>query len=160
MLENLAKEFLSSSVAGDAVASLKQEAGLNESEATNALSATAEGAVGALGGAGGGGLGDMVGGLLGGGGGGAAGMLGGLLGGGGGGAAGMLGGLLGGGGGGGAAGMLGGMLGGGSTGLPPAVTDTIVNFVAEKTGLGADKARMAVNVVLPKIVAFAKSKLG
>jgi hypothetical protein len=159
MLENLAKEFLSSSVAGDAVASLKQEAGLNESEATNALSATAEGAVGALGGAGGG-LGDMVGGLLGGGGG-AAGMLGGLLGGGGGGgAAGMLGGLLGGGGGG-AAGMLGGMLGGGaSTGLPPAVTDTIVNFVADKTGLGADKARMAVNVVLPKIVAFAKSKLG
>jgi hypothetical protein len=158
MLENLAKEFLSSSVAGDAVASLKQEAGLNESEATNALSATAEGAVGALGGAGGG-LGDMVGGLLGGGGG-AAGMLGGLLGGGAGGAAGMLGGLLGGGGGG-AAGMLGGMLGGGaSTGLPPAVTDTIVNFVADKTGLGADKARMAVNVVLPKIVAFAKSKLG
>lgn len=159
MLENLAKEFLSSSVAGEAVASLKQEAGLNESEATNALSATAEGAVGALGGAGGGGLGDVVGGLLGSGSGGAAGMLGGLLGGGGGGAAGMLGGLLGGGGGGGAAGMLGGMLGGGS-GLPPAVTDTIVNFVVEKTGLGADKARMAVNVVLPKVVAFAKSKLG
>ena len=158
MLENLAKEFLSSSVAGDAVASLKQEAGLNESEATNALSATAEGAVGALGGAGGG-LGDVVGGLLGGGGG-AAGMLGGLMGGGGG-AAGMLGGLLGGGGGGGGgAGMLGGLLGGGSSGLPPAVTDTIVNFVVDKTGLGADKARLAVNVVLPKIVAFAKSKLG
>jgi hypothetical protein len=88
-------------------------------------------------------------------------MLGGLMGGGGGGAMGMLGGLMGGGGGGGAMGMLGGLMGGGaaaSSGLPPEMMATIATFVADKTGLSPDKARLAVSVVVPKVIAFIKEK--
>lgn len=175
MFDNLAKDFISSAIGNDAVDALKKEAGLDQSEATNALSATAHGAVDALSGESGG-VAGALGGLLGGSGG-AAGALGGLLGGGGGGAlggllgggggdsggglGGALGGMLGGGGGGGGlGGMLGGLVGGGNaSGLPPAITDKIALFVAEKTGLGADKARLAVNVVVPKIMEFVKAKM-
>jgi len=173
MLENLVKVFASSALANDAVSALKAQAGLDDQQATSAVSATAQGALSALGGEGGGvsdllggllggntgnsdgaggGLGGALGGLLGGGG------LGGLLGGGGGGGSGGLGGLLGGGGGG-LGGMLGGLVGG-SSGLPPAITEKIASFVAEQTGLGVDKARLAVNVVLPKVMEFVKAKMG
>jgi hypothetical protein len=68
---------------------------------------------------------------------------------------------LGGGGGGGAMGMLGGLMGGGaaaSSGLPPEMMATIATFVADKTGLSPDKARLAVSVVVPKVIAFIKEK--
>lgn len=178
MIDTLMQQFLGSGAASDTVSALTGQ-GLSQPEATSALSATAEGAVQALSGGGdGGGLGGALGGLLGGGGAGAA--LGGLLGGGGdgGGLGGALGGLFGGGdapaaGGSGLGGALGGLLGGGgagaalggalgmnTTGLPGPVVDTITKFVVEKSGLDEGKARMAVNVVLPKIVEFVKSKMG
>lgn len=163
-------QFLGSTAASDAVSALTGQ-GLSQPQATAALSSTAEGAMQALGGAGGG-DGGGLGGLLGGGG---AAALGGLLGGRGGGLGGVLGGLLGGGNsapaGGGLGGALGGLLGGGegaalggalgmnTTGLPGPVVDSITKFVAEKSGLDEAKARMAVNVVLPKIVEFVKAKM-
>ncbi len=170
MLDSLMQQFLGSGAASETVSALTQQ-GLNQPQATSALSATAEGAMQALGGGGdGGGLGGLLGGggaaalggLLGGGGGGLGGALGGLLGGGGnaapagGGLGGALGGLLGGGG---AGAALGGALGMNTTGLPGPVVDTITKFVAEKSGLDEGKARMAVNVVLPKLVEFVKSKM-
>jgi hypothetical protein len=171
MLDTLMQQFLGSGTATETVSALTQQ-GLSQPQATSALSATAEGAMQALGG--GGGDGGGLGGLLGGGG---AAALGGLLGGGGGGLGGALGGLLGGGGGsapagGGLGGALGGLLGGGgagaalggalgmnTTGLPGPVVDTITKFVVEKSGLDEAKARMAVNVVLPKLVEFVKAKM-
>lgn len=47
-----------------------------------------------------------------------------------------------------------------TTGLPGPVVDTITKLVVEKVGLDEAKARMAVNVVLPKIMDFVKSKMG
>lgn len=143
MLETLAKEFLTSSIAGEAIDALKKEAGLDQATATSALSATAEGAASAVSE---GGLSGAVGGLFGGG------------------VAGALGGLFGGadnsGGGG---GLLGGLLGGSNessaSGLPPAIVDRVVAFVVEKAGLDEAKARLAVNVVLPKVMAFVKEKM-
>jgi hypothetical protein len=171
MLDTLMQQFLGSGAATETVSALTQQ-GLSQPQASSALSATAEGAMQALGGGDGGGLGGLLGGggaaalgglLGGGGGGGLGGALGGLLGGGtpapaAGGLGGALGGLLGGGGGAGAA--LGGALGMNTTGLPGPVVDTITRFVAEKSGLDEAKARMAVNVVLPKMVEFVKSKMG
>ena len=170
MLDTLMQQFLGSGAASETVSALTQQ-GLSQPQATSALSATAEGAMQALGGGDGGGLGGLLGGggaaalgglLGGGGGGGLGGALGGLLGGGGaapagGGLGGALGGLLGGGG---AGAALGGALGMNTTGLPGPVVDTITKFVAEKSGLDEGKARMAVNVVLPKLVEFVKSKMG
>lgn len=132
MIEGLIKQFLGSGTAGEAVAALKGK-GLSEDQAKGAVDATAKGAVEALGGGGGGEGGGMLGGL--------GGALGGLLGGGGGGAGG-----------------LGALLGGG--GVPPAILDQVVGFVTQKTGLSEEHARMAANVVLPKIIDFVKSKMG
>jgi hypothetical protein len=52
-----------------------------------------------------------------------------------------------------------GALGMNTTGLPGPVVDTITTFVAEKSGLDEGKAPMAVNVLLPKLVEFVKSKM-
>ena len=77
-------------------------------------------------------------------------------------------------GGGGVAGALGAMMGGGgfgaglsaltgggaaTGGLPAALIDLVVGLVASKTGLSPELARTAVNVVLPQVVAFVKSRL-
>jgi hypothetical protein len=155
MIDVLLKQFTGSAPAQEALSALTAQ-GLSPAQAEQAVTAAADGAAHALQGDGGG-LGDLLGG-------GAASALGGLLGGGdGGGLAGMLGGLAGGGG---LGGMLGGITGGASTGsssdgfaLPPAVVDKVAQFVADKTGLSIDHARMAANVVLPKVVAFVKSKM-
>jgi hypothetical protein len=145
MMQALLQQFAGSAGAADVISSLTGQ-GLSKDEAEKAVTATAEGAAAQLGGEGGG----------------VAGMLGGLMGGGGGGGAmGMLGSLMGGGGGGGAMGMLGGLMGGGaaaSSGLPPEMMATIATFVADKTGLSPDKARLAVSVVVPKVIAFIKEK--
>ena len=144
MMQALLQQFAGSSGAADVITSLTGQ-GLSRDEAEKAVSATAEGAAAQFGGDG------------------VAGLLGGLMGGGGGGGAmGMLGGLMGGGGGGGAMGMLGGLMGGGVTassgGLPPEVLAGIARFVADKTGLSADKAQLAVSVVVPRVIAFIKDK--
>jgi hypothetical protein len=147
MMQALLQQFAGSSGAADVITSLTGQ-GLSRDEAEKAVSATAEGAAAQFGG-------DGVAGLLGG-------LMGGGGGGGGGGAMGMLGGLMGGGGGGGAMGMLGGLMGGGaaasSGGLPPEVLAGIARFVADKTGLSADKAQLAVSVVVPRVIAFIKDK--
>jgi len=150
MIDMLLQQFAGSGPAKEALSDLTAQ-GLSEGDAKNAVAATADGAAQALAGDGGG-LGGALGGLLGGGGGGGlGGALGGLLGGGGGGLGGALGGLLGGGGGGG---------GGDVAGIPAAVVDKIAGVVAEKTGLPAMQAKLAVSVVLPKVVAFVKEKMG
>jgi len=147
MLESIIKDFVSSSVAGEAVSALKSQVGLDDLQAQNAVAATAHGAADAVSE---GGIAGAVGGLFGGGG--LGGFASGLFGGSGDASSGggMLGSLLGGGGGGG---------GGAPAGLPPAVVDKVVMLVAEKTGLGADKARMAVNVILPRVIDFVKQKM-
>ncbi len=137
MFETLAKEFLSSSAAGETLNAIKEQAGLGQQEAEGVVNATAQGAANALSGDGGG-LGALVGGLLGGGGGGGGGL-------------------------GGLGGLVGGLLGGGQqqqqiAGLPPAVTDGIISFVVDKTGIDKTKVSLAVAVALPKLVEFVKSK--
>ncbi|MBX7196293.1 MAG: hypothetical protein K1X94_29845 [Sandaracinaceae bacterium] len=145
MIEGLVQQFLGSGEASQVLGQLQQQ-GMSPQQAQHAVSATAEGTVQA---AAQGNLGDLLGG------GGLAGALGGLMGGGGGG--GGLGGLLGG---------LGGLAGGapagaaGGSALPPQLVDGIATFVSQKTGLQPAMAKTAVNVVLPKIVDFVKSKLG
>jgi len=128
MMQALLQQFAGSSGAADVITSLTGQ-GLSRDEAEKAVSATAEGAAAQFGGDG---------------------------------VAGLLGGLMGGGGGGGAMGMLGGLMGGGaaasSGGLPPEVLAGIARFVADKTGLSADKAQLAVSVVVPKVMAFIKEK--
>ena len=153
MIEGLVQQFLGSGEASQVLGQLQQQ-GMSPQQAQHAVSATAEGTVQA---AAQGNLGDLLGG------GGLAGALGGLMGGGGGG--GGLGGLLGGLGGlaGGApqgGGSPGGSVGGSVGALPPQLVDGIATFVSQKTGLQPAMAKTAVNVVLPKIVDFVKSKLG
>lgn len=152
MIDTLIKQFAGSGAAQEAISALTAQ-GLSSADAQGAVAATAEGATQALQGEGG--LANAVGGLLGGGGGGMANALGGLLGGAGGGTASLLGGA---GGGGGLGGILGGLTGGAGD-LPPAVVDSVAQFVSTKTGLSIDHARMAANVVLPKVIAFVKSKM-
>ncbi len=143
MIEGLVQQFLGSGDASQVLGQLQQQ-GMSPAQAQGAVTATAEGAAQA---AASGGLGDLLGGGTG-----MAGMLGGLMGGGG--AAGGLGGML---------GSLGGAAGSGAasggSGLPPQLVDTIAQVVSQKTGLSADMAKTAVNVVLPKVIDFVKSKL-
>ena len=147
MIEAIIKQFAGSTEAQGLLSSLTGN-GLTPAQAQGALTATAEGAAQSLTQGGGGDLAGMLGGLMGGGGGGAASMLGGLMGGGGGG--------------GGVAGMLGGLMGGGGApaGLPAGLVDSVATFVAQKTGLAQEHAKMAVNVILPKLMDYAKSKMG
>ncbi|MFN7146642.1 MAG: hypothetical protein ACK4YP_22905 [Myxococcota bacterium] len=164
MIESILAQFAGSGEASTLLSQLQQQ-GLSPQQAQCALSATAEGAAQE---ARSGGLAGLLGGS-----GGVAGALGGLLGGGakrdgdtGGGLGGALGGALG--------GMLGGAKGGadvataerpGATGatapggLPAGVIDSVTRHVATKTGLAPEMARTAVNLVLPRVVAFAKSRL-
>jgi len=139
MIEGLVQQFLGSGEASQVLGQLQQQ-GLTPQQAQGAVTATAEGTAQA---AASGGLGDLLGGA---------------------GGLGAIGGLLGGGGGGGLGGLLGGLAGGapaaGGSGLPPQLVDTIANVVSQKTGLPAATAKTAVNVVLPKIIDFVKSKLG
>ena len=141
MIEGLVQQFLGSGEASQVLGQLQQQ-GLSPQQAQGAVSATAEGAAQA---ATQGNLGDLLGG------GGLAGALGGLMGGGGGGLGGLLGGLAGGG--------APSATGGGSS-LPPQLVDSIAQIVSQKTGLQPAMAKTAVNVVLPKIVDFVKSKMG
>jgi hypothetical protein len=140
MIEGLVQQFLGSGEASQVLGQLQQQ-GLSPQQAQGAVSATAEGAAQA---ATQGSLGDLLGG--------------------GGGLAGALGGLVGGGGGGGLGGLLGGLAGGaptpGGSGLPPQLVDSIAQIVSQKTGLDPAMAKTAVNVVLPKVVDFVKSKMG
>ena len=107
-----------------------QQQGLNETQAKSAVGATAEGAAQALSSEGVD-LGSLLAGLTGEGG---------------------LGALVG------ALGKGGATSGAG--GLPAQLVDTITRVVAEKTGIGAATANTVVNVVMPKILAFVKAKLG
>lgn len=141
MIEGLISQFTGSSEAGQVLSELQAQ-GLNPQQAQGAIAATAEGTVQAaatggiaqlLGGSTG--LGNALGGMLGGGGAasGLGDMLGGVLGGGGGGADGF--------------------------GLPPAMVETIASTIASRTGISAEMARNAVNLVLPKLIAFAKARM-
>lgn len=47
-----------------------------------------------------------------------------------------------------------------TSGLEPQIIDRVAATVARKTGLSADKAKTAVNAVLPRAIDFAKQKLG
>lgn len=162
MFESILTQFAGSGEAASLLPLLQQQ-GLTPDQARGAVAATAEGAAQE---ARSGGLAGLLGGA-----GGVAGALGGLLGGGakrdadtGGGLGGALGGALG--------GMLGGKGGDVATaerpgatgatapgGLPAGVIDSVARHVAAKTGLSPDMARTAVNLVLPRVIAFARSKL-
>jgi hypothetical protein len=133
MIEGLVQQFLGSGEATGLLAHLQGQ-GLTAPQAQGALTATAEGTAQVvqeqgLAALGGGGLAGAVGSVLGGGG---------------------------------LAGGLGAMFGGGAPaagGVPSALVDTVAGVVASKTGLSADLAKMAVNLVLPHVIAFVKSKL-
>ncbi len=143
MIDQLIGQFLSSQDGKSTVAELSAH-GLDQQQATSAVTATAQGVASQLGGGG-----DPLSALLGGGSGGAVlGALGGLFGGGSSGAeASPLGGL-------------GSLLGGGSSAASnplAGLAGPIGHFVAEKTGLAPALAQTVVSVVLPKVVAWFQS---
>lgn len=131
MLDDLVKQFLGSGAGQQAVQQLEAQ-GLSPQQAQGAVQVTAEGAAQHLGS--------------------------------GGGIAGMLGSLGGGGGARGIAGALGGLAGGrggkGKLALPPQVVDTIAQTIASKVGIHPGMAKTVVDVVLPKVLEFARSKMG
>lgn len=134
MLEQILSSFAGSSEAGSVVRSLV-DSGLSPTKAQEAVVATAEGAKEAVGQ---GGIGALL-----------------SLAGGGGGGGGLM-------------GALGGMLGGGSGAAAPAaggsfagpIADQIAGFVAQKVGIDPSMARTVVNIALPKVIEFVKSKGG
>jgi len=142
MIEGLIQQFAGSGEAGQVLSQLQAQ-GLSPQQAQGAVTATAAGAAHALST---GGLADLLGGSAG-----LGNMLGGMLGGGGApaGLGDMLGGMMGG----------GSPLSGGEGGLPPAMVETIASTIASKTGISADMAKSAVNLILPKLIAFAKAKM-
>jgi hypothetical protein len=143
MIDALIQQFAGSGEAGQVLSQLQAQ-GLSPQQAQGAVAATAEGAANALST---GGLAELLGGSAG-----LGNMLGGMLGGGGApaGLGDMLGGMLGGG---------GSAISGGVGGLPPAMVETIANTIASNTGISAEMARNAVNLILPKLLQFAKSRM-
>lgn len=132
MIDGLVRQFLGSTEAASLLGPLQQQ-GLSAAQAQGAVAATAEGAAQVVQEQGVGVLG----------GGGVAGAVGALMGGGGFGAG--LSALTG---------------GGAASGVPAALLEPVIGLVAAKTGLSADLARAAVNLVLPQVVTFVKARLG
>lgn len=131
MVDVLVKQFLGSGEAAGLLGQLTQQ-GLTPPQAQGALTATAEGTAQVVQEQG---LGALGGGSV----------------------AGALGALMGGGG---LAAGLGALTGGGQgAGVPAALAEAVAGMVATRTGLSPALARTAVDLVLPQVVAYVKSKL-